>query len=106
MKVFDRNLTPASAPESGRTQETGRSERGDGVARSGSSGAGGSGDRVELSGTLSSLARALTGFSAGRAERVAQLASAYRAGTYRPDSVATSRGMIADALSASVPEGA
>lgn len=106
MKVFDRNLTPASAAESGRTQETGRSERGDGVARSGSAGNTGSGDRVELSGTLSSLARALSGFSTSRAGRVAALASQYQAGTYRPDSVATSRGMVADALKAAVTEGA
>jgi len=55
MKVYDQNLTGAAAAEAGRSQETKRTERTNSVPQANST----PGDRVELSGTLSSLSSAL-----------------------------------------------
>jgi hypothetical protein len=100
MKVYDQNLTGASSAGSARTTEAQRTERGDGV-RSGSSGAG-SGDRVELSGALGTLARAMVAFSANGMSKVQALAAQYQDGTYQPDAVVTSSGMVAEALASGV----
>ncbi len=97
MKVYDVNLTGTSAAESGRAQESQKA----GLARSsraGGSGAAGNGDRVEFSSTLGRLSQALAADGAERASRVEALASQYQSGQYRPDSAATGRGMIAEAL--------
>ncbi|HUP03101.1 MAG TPA: hypothetical protein VMU19_03880 [Bryobacteraceae bacterium] len=56
------------------------------------------GDRVEFSSGLGQLASAISTYGAARAAQVQQLAALYQAGGYRPDSLATSRAMIADAL--------
>ena len=59
----------------------------------------GSSDRVEFSGTLSRLSRALTTFESTRASRVQALAVEYQSGRYKPDVAATSKGLVAEALS-------
>jgi len=100
MKVYDQSLTGAAPSNSTRTQETQRTERGE-TARSGSS-KNSSGDRVELSGALGTLARAMASSDSSRAGKVQSLAGQYQNGAYRPDSAATSRGMVSDALAAAM----
>ena len=100
MKINDRTVTGSSAAETGRAQEsqnlnrlgTGKSPIRDGLA--------GSNDRVEFSGTLSRLSRALGTFAATRASRVQALAVQYENGIFKPDSAATSKGVVAEALNA------
>jgi len=55
---------------------------------------------VDLSAALGSLARAMSSFDASRAGRVQALAAQYQSGAYKTDSAATSRSMIAAALTA------
>lgn len=98
MRIQDGNLTGAGA-ESGRAADVQRLER-DSSVRSGGAHTSPTGDRVELSSTLSSLSRSLSAFSSDRSSRVQALASRYQAGDYRVDPMATSRGLIADALAA------
>ena len=100
MRVYDVNLTGASAAESGRTQETQRSDRG-GAGRAGGSGTGANGDRVEFSSTLGRLSQALADSGTERANRVQTLTAQYQSGTYRTDSTAISRSMVAEALAVS-----
>ena len=102
MKIYDTNLTGASAAESARTQDLQKVERG-AAGRSQSGNASGE-DRVDLSGALGQLSKALAVFHQDRASRVEALAAQYQNGTYRVDSAATSRAMIADALSAGVKD--
>ena len=97
MRVVHQNLPGASAPETGRTAESQRAGHESSV-RTGGAPQSPSGDRVELSNTLGSLARALSSYSSSRASRVQALAAQYRSGTYQPDSRATSRAMVAEAL--------
>ena len=96
MKIYDVNVTGGAA-ETGRTQETKRSTR-EGSASTGAAADRGR-DRVELSSTLSSLGRALATYGSARADKVQALASQYRSGAYQADSLATSRAMVAGALS-------
>ena len=98
MRIDDQNLTSVPS-ESGRTQEAQRVGREDGL-RSGSGTAGSGGDQVELSSALGSLSRAMTAYGSGRQSQVAALAAQYQSGKYRPDSQATSRAMISEALAA------
>ena len=95
MKIYDVNLTGASAG-SGRTQETQRAGS-EGASKSGAA-AGGTGDRIELSHTLASLGRAMSAESSGRAAKVQALTAQYRSGNYRANSQATSRGMVSEAF--------
>ena len=97
MDVYNVNLTGASTTQSGRTQET---QRSDSSSRSMSTTWVSNGDRVELSGTLARISRAVSSFGADRSEKVAQLTRQYQSGNYQPDSVKTSQGMVAEALSA------
>jgi anti-sigma28 factor (negative regulator of flagellin synthesis) len=97
MNVVDRNLNSASPVESGRTQETQRASTTTGSAATTRAGGG---DQVEFSNTLGSLARAMSTFNANRASKVQALATQYQSGTYRANSQATSRTMIAHALTA------
>jgi hypothetical protein len=99
MRINDRNLTGTSASETGRAQETKDLSR-SGTGKSNTGGVDGSNDRVEFSGTLNQLSRALTTFESSRASRVEALAANYQSGSYRPNSAATSKGLVADAMSA------
>ena len=97
MRIYDQNpVGPSAAAEAGRSQETQRTGRAGGQATSATAGAGG--DQVEFSGTLSSLSRAMSSYSQSRSDRVQALAAQYQSGTFQVDSLATSRGMIAEAL--------
>ena len=99
MRIYDTNLTGTSASETGRAQESQKLNRaGTGKTPAGA-GLDGATDRVEFSGTLSRLSRALTTFESSRASRIQTLAAEYQKGNYKPDSLATSRGIVSDALS-------
>ena len=97
MRIYDVNLTGSAATESARAQETQRSDR-SGSSKTGIGGAGGPGDRVEFSGTLGRLSQAIAADSSTRANRVQALATQHQSGKYRPDSVATSKSIVAEAL--------
>lgn len=87
-----------SAAQAGRpadTQKTGHDSSGN-TAGTGSA----EGDRVELSSTLGRLSQAIGTYANHRAERVQALASEYQAGRFRPNSQATSRAIIGEALAA------
>jgi len=99
MKIYDRNLTGTTASEMARAQESQNLSRTQGGSSS-TSGVDGSNDRVEFSGTLSRLSRALTTFESARSSRVQALAVEYQSGNYRPDSADTSKGMVAEAMNA------
>ena len=99
MKVYDVNLTGATAAGTGRSQESLKAESAGGASSGGKSGGTqGPADQVEFSSTLGRLSRAMSAYGSARSERVAGLAAAYQSGSYRVDSRATSRGMIAEAL--------
>jgi len=96
MRIYDVNLTGASAAESARAQEAQRV--GDtGSGRTGSV-SGGNGDRVEFSNALNTLSQALASSGSARSNRVQALAAQYQSGSYQADSLATSRAMIAEAV--------
>ena|ERR1035438_5558038 len=97
MKIYDRDLTGSAAAEPGRAQETQRSDRGTATTPSGSGG--GSGDRVELSSGLASVTRALSSHFSDRAGKVQQLSAQFHSGNYQADSLATSQGIVREALS-------
>lgn len=99
MKIYDRNLTGTSAADTARTQESQNLSRA-GTTASRSSGVSAINDRVEFSGTMSRLSRTLATFDTSRADKVQALATEYQSGNYTPDSAATSRGMVTEALSA------
>ena len=95
MKVYDVNLTGPSASEAGRSQEAQKADR---ESNSRPATGNSSSDRVELSGTMARISRAVSSYSADRASKVQALAGQYQSGNYRPDSVQTSQGMVAEAL--------
>jgi hypothetical protein len=97
MKVHDLNLTGAAAPESQRTNPAGDTPGREGGVRSHTEQ---TGDRVEFSAGLGSLTSAISSFRSDRAARVQELTMQYSTGEYRPDALATSRSMLAEALQA------
>ena len=99
MRIYDTNLTGTSASETGRAQESQKLNRAGAGKTLAGGGLDGSTDRVEFSGTLSRLSRSLATFESNRASRIQTLAAEYQKGNYKPDSLATSRGIISDALS-------
>lgn len=94
MKIYDHNLTGTAANDVTRSAETHKPE---GARESGSSERT-AGDRVEFSGGLGALSRAVSADQSARASRMQQLAAQVQQGTYQPDSRAISKGLIADAL--------
>jgi anti-sigma28 factor (negative regulator of flagellin synthesis) len=97
MKIYDLQLTGASATETGRAQESQRTERAGGTGGR-ASGTSAYGDRVELSSTLGRLSQAISADETDRASRVQALAAQYQAGKYQPDALGTARGLVAEAL--------
>ena len=100
MRIYDVNLTGTSAAESSRAQETQRSGTAGG-GRTGGTGANGTGDRVEFSSTMGSLAQAMSADGSAREGRVQALATQYQSGSYQPNSVGSSKGMVSEALAMS-----
>ena len=97
MRIYDRDLTGPAAAESGRSQETQRADRDGASASSGS--ASKSGDRVELSSGFASVSRALATHHSERAAKVQALGVQFQSGNYQPNSLATSQGMVSEAVS-------
>ena len=97
MRVDDRNRTGATPAESGRTQESEKPSRNQGMSP-GTGATGKAGDRVELSSTLETLARAMFALGTERASRVPALAAEYQSGSYYADSAATAGSMVSEAL--------
>ena len=100
MRIYDRDLSGTAAAETGRAQETQKSDREASV--SSSTPETGASDRVELSSGLASVARALSAFHSDRTQKVQQLATQFQAGNYVPNSLATSQGIVAAALGSAV----
>jgi flagellar biosynthesis anti-sigma factor FlgM len=96
MRIYDRDLTGTASAESGRSQETQRTDRE--AASSASQSGSVSGDRVELSSGLASVTRALAAYGSSRAAKVQQLATQFQSGSYQPNSLAIGHGMVAQAL--------
>ena len=97
MRIQDRTSLGTPSTQTGRTSETQRAER-ENTGQVGAAGSG-DGDRVELSSTLGRLSQAIATAGAQRADRVQTLSTDYRNGRFRPNSVVTSRAMVAEALS-------
>jgi anti-sigma28 factor (negative regulator of flagellin synthesis) len=97
MRVNDLNLRGTSPAESGRAQETQKLNRNE-SGRTGTAATDKTGDRVELSSTLETLSRAMSANGSERTSRVQALAAQYQSGNYHPDSAATARGMVSEAL--------
>jgi flagellar biosynthesis anti-sigma factor FlgM len=96
MRIYDRDLTGTASAESGRSQETQRTDR---DATTASSQSGTASDRVELSSGLATVSRALAAYGSDRANKVQQLTAQFQSGSYSPNSLAVSQGMVAHALS-------
>ncbi|HUI55078.1 MAG TPA: flagellar biosynthesis anti-sigma factor FlgM [Bryobacteraceae bacterium] len=96
MRIYDRDPIGAAAAETGRAQDTQKTDRETNARPQAATD--GSADRVELSSTLSRVARALSTFGSDRAAKVQSLSNQYQSGSYWPDAMATSKGMIAEAL--------
>ena len=94
MKIYDRNLTGMGASEANRPQEAQKPES----TRESRSAAGMTGDRVEFSGNLSALSKAVSAEQAARSSRIQALAAQVHSGTYQPDTKAISRAMVSDAV--------
>ena len=97
MKVYDRNLSGASAAATGRTSEAQASNR---ISNAADSANKGDGDRVELSSTLGELSRTLRAYSEQRSSIVQALAAQVQSGRYVTDSAAVSQRLIAETLAA------
>jgi hypothetical protein len=97
MKIYDTSLTGTSAAELGRTQQTQSTGK---AGSSSSTTQAGAGDRVEFSGSMGQLTRALSAFESSQGSRLQALTSDYQSGRYQSSSLATSKSMITEALSA------
>lgn len=96
MKVHDLNLTGTSGAEVARAAGAAETPPASGTGRA--QGRAGDADRVDFSGALGSIARAVATDGQGRTARVAELTAQYRAGNYHADAAATSRSMVAEML--------
>ncbi len=88
------DLTGIGGPESTATQDVQKAGRSETAGAQSSP----TSDRVELSSGLGRLAQTISNYGANRAAQVQQLAALYQSGGYRPDSLATGRAMVTEAL--------
>jgi len=95
MRVYNSNISGGTAAGADRAQEARGTEAAAGKTANSSNPAN---DRVELSQALGSLAKAMSAESSSRASRVSALAAQYQSGAYQPNSHATSKSMIHEAL--------
>lgn len=94
MRIYDRNLTGAGTGETSRAQDTHKAESRAEQRTSGKT----SGDRVEFSGSLGALARAVNTDQTARQSKIQALGDQVRSGSYRPDSKAISHGLVSETL--------
>ena len=90
MRIDDRTLNPAPAPQSGAASETHANPSGAQISESSG------GDRAEISSLAGRVSQALASQSSARAQHLAKMAKEYQAGHYPLDSMATSRAIIRD----------
>jgi hypothetical protein len=57
---------------------------------------------VELSSTMGSLSRAMAAYGLDREDQVGALTAQYRDGSYQPNSLGSSRGLISEALASGI----
>jgi anti-sigma28 factor (negative regulator of flagellin synthesis) len=100
MKIYDQSLTGTSAAGTGQAQKTQNLSRAGTDTSPARGGVDGSNDRVEFSGTMSRLSRAMATFESTRANRVQALSIEYQSGKYKPDPAATAKGVVSEAMSA------
>lgn len=93
MKIPESNVNAAAAAVAGSQTVDNKAQ----AARVGAGTGYGPTDQVELSSLATEVSR-LQSESSDRSERVKSLAAEYRAGTYRADSQAAARGIVADAF--------
>ncbi len=94
MKIYDRNLTGTAASDTSRAAEAHKTEHN----RQAGATARATGDRVEFSGSVGALSRAVSADQSARAGRIQALAKQVEQGTYHPDARAIGRGMVSEAL--------
>jgi anti-sigma28 factor (negative regulator of flagellin synthesis) len=99
MRIYDVNLTGSSAAEAARAQEAQRTDR---SSSSRSVGTNAGGDSIEFSSSLGRLSQTMASYTSSRSSRVEALAAQFQSGTYRPDSAATSKGVVSEALATGV----
>jgi anti-sigma28 factor (negative regulator of flagellin synthesis) len=100
MRIYDVNLTGSSAAEAARAQEAQRTDRSSSNRSIGTNS--GAGDSIEFSSSLGRLSQTMASYASSRSSRVEALAAQFQSGVYRPDSAATSKGMVSEALAAGV----
>jgi len=97
MRVEDRNLNGAGGPQPGRAAESHEAGRlGSSVGAQVSETP--SRDRAEISSVAGTVSQAITTHAAERAQRVAKLATEYRAGQYNVSARSASQALVQDAL--------
>jgi anti-sigma28 factor (negative regulator of flagellin synthesis) len=97
MKVNETSLNQAAASQLGKAREAEAAKAGGAKPASGPQPREES-DRVHLSDLTGRLVQMLSTDSPDRVARVDKLAADFKAGRYQPDSQATSRGIINDAM--------
>jgi len=95
MKIPDPSLNPAAMSQLAGTQQVHSTPHG--ATKPGAAPGAMESDQVQLSDLSGRLVRMLSVDSPERAAWVEQLAAEFKAGNYRPDSAAVSRGIIAEA---------
>jgi|SRR5579883_2549681 len=96
MKIYDRNLTGTAASDTSRAAEANKTD----PHRQAGASARVTGDRVEFSGSVGALSRAVSADHSARTGRIQALARQVEQGTYHPDAGAISRGLVSEALAA------
>lgn len=95
MKVTSQDASQSGVVGAGGTQDAHKSTGSGGTNKS----AGGS-DHVDFSSALGSLSRAMSSDASSRHSKVQALTAQYQSGSYAPDSLAISRGVISEAFGA------
>ncbi len=102
IRIQNDGLSGAAASETSRTQDIVQIG---GHSSNGASRAGEPTDTVEISSLSGRIADAGSSIDAAQSKRVSYLAQLYQSGRYQVDSLAVSRALVSQALSASGTEG-
>jgi anti-sigma28 factor (negative regulator of flagellin synthesis) len=92
MRIDESNLNDSVSSVASRAAESQRIQAGTAVS-SGAANAGG-GDRVDLSGLAGRISESMQALASQSAQRVSQLRSDFRAGSYQPDAAQLSRALM------------
>lgn len=100
MTVHNQNVSGSSGGQPARVQETAPASNSTAPAKS--SAPTSSSDRVELSGALGSLSRAVSSDNANRASQVSALAQQYQSGGYQANAAGAAKGIVSEAVATGV----